>query len=333
MIVLFWEVFFCSEFCITKHKEIMNFKKIDKEFCLTDETVNVYGYRLLTSGLQLDRFKPAIGFLMHDRDAGVAVKWEDFRIDGDKLYAKPLVNTSRFPVLADEIEAGFYSAASVGKIVALELSDDVSLMLDGQTGPTVTKWFFRESSIVDIPGNYGALAQLYDEKDNVLQDLSDNKNQKPNFMSKIEFTAEQLLLLDLADNATGVQITARLKDLADKAKRTETAEKELADLKAATMENEVKSILKGGMDANKLSKELADTLGKDYAGNPAGLKSLVDAMPAQTRVTGEAAGGGIGIPEKYVGKTLNDLYLSGELEDVKKNYLDYYNQLKENKED
>jgi len=311
----------------------MSFKKIDREFCLTDETVNVYGYRLLTSGLQLDKFKPSIGYLMHDRTKGVAVKWEDFRFDGDKVYAKAVVNMSDFPNLADQIEAGFYGAASVGKIVALELSSDKNLMLDGQTGPTVTKWFPREASIVDIPGNYSAIAQLYDEKDNVLQDLSDNRNQKPINMSKNEFTVEQLLLLDLADNATGVQITARLKDLADKAKRTETAEKELADLKSATMESEVKNILKGGMDAHKLSKELADTLGKDYAGNPAGLKSLVDAMQAQPRVAGGEASGGTGIPEKYAGKSLNDLYLNGELADVKKNYPDYYKQLKENKED
>ena len=313
----------------------MAYKKIDKEFCLTDESVNVYGYRLLTSGLQLDRFKPSIGYLMHDRTKGVAVKWEDFRTDGDKVFAKPVVNVSDFPNLSEQIEAGFYGAASVGKIVALELSSDKNLMVDGQTGPTVTKWFPREASIVDIPGNYSAIAQLYDEKDNVLQDLSDNRNQKPINMSKNEFTVEQLTLLDLADSATGVQITARLKDLADKAKRTETAEKELADLKSATMENEVKSILKGGMDAHKLSKELSDKLAKDYANNPAGLKSLVDAMPAQTRVAaaGIAAGGGTGIPEKYAGKTLKDLYMSGELADVKKNYPDLYNQLKENKED
>jgi len=304
----------------------MSSKKIDKEFCLTDETVNMYGYRMLTSGLQLDRFKPAIGFLMHNRDGGVAVKWEDFRIDGDKLFAKPVVNISDFPNLAGQIEEGFYSAASVGKIVALELSDDKNLMLEGQTGPTVTKWFPRETSIVDIPGNYSAIAQLYDEKDNVLQDLSDNK-QKPNFMNKIEMTVEQLTLLDLADNATGVQITAKLKDLADKAKRTETAEKELADLKAATTASEVQNILQGGLTAGKLSKDLSDKLGKDYAVNPAGLKALVDAMPAQTRVTGNPLSGA-GIPEKYIGKTFKELYLKGELAEVKKNFPDLYEQLK-----
>jgi len=304
----------------------MAYKKIDKEFCLTDNTVNVYGYRLLTEGCLLDRFTPAIGLLMHNRDGGIAVKWEKFRVDGDKLYAKPVVNTSRFPSLAEEIENGFYSGASVGKIVALELSDDPSLMIDGQTGPTVTKWFPREVSIVDIPGNYSALAQLYDESDNVLRDLSD-KTFKNNDMNKLVLTVGQLTLLNLKDDATDSMVDIALRDLADKAKRTETAEKELADLKAATLTSEVKNILSAGMATHRLSKELAGKLEKDYAGNPEGLKSLVDAMPAQVRVTGDTQGNA-GVPEKYVGKTLKDLYLSGELADVKKNYPDLYEQLK-----
>jgi hypothetical protein len=306
-------------------------KKIDREFCLTDESVNVYGYRLITSGLQLERFKPAIGFLMHDREKGVAVKWEDFRIDGDKLYAKPVVNESRFPNLSEEIEAGFYSGVSVGKIIALELSVDENLMLDGQTGPTVTKWFPREASIVDIPGNYSALAQLYDEGDNVLQDLSDT-TKKTKKMETIQLTVEQLNLLDLKEDSTGAQVTAKLKDLADKANRTEKAEKELEDLKATTLTNEVKGILKDGMDSHKLTKELSDKLERDYVGKPAELKALVDAMPAQRRVTG-GDNSITGVPEKYAGKSFNDLYLSGDLADVKKNYPDLYNQLKENKED
>ena len=140
-------------------------KKVEKEFCLTDNSVNVYGYRLLTEGLELERFNPPIGYLMHERDKGVAVRWEDFRLDGDKLYAKPVINDRDFPQLAQLIEDGFYNAASVGHIVVLEWSDDEKMKIVGQSDVTVTKWFPRECSIVDIPGNYNAIAQLYDEND------------------------------------------------------------------------------------------------------------------------------------------------------------------------
>lgn len=312
----------------------MSFKKINQDFCLTDDTVNVYGYRLLTAGFELDRFKPAIGFLMHNRDKGVAVKWEDFRIDGDKLYAKPVVNVSAFPNLAAEIENGFYNGASVGKIVALEISNDEKLMLDGQTGPTVTKWFPREASIVDIPGNYNALAQLYDESDNVLQDLTDKTKQKPSKnekMSKIEFTVEQLLLLDLKDDATPIQVSVALKELADKAKRADAAEKELKDLKDAVENDKVKAILAQGLTDRKLTKEISDKLEKQYAGKPAELKDLVDAMPAQQLVTATPGELSANFPEKYKGKSYHDLYVSGELEALKADYPDYYETLKNKK--
>jgi len=96
-----------------------NLEKIDKEFCITDDSVNVYKYRCLTSGLQLDEFKKnPIGFIMHKRDEGVLVRWEDFRIDGDKVYAKPVVNLShpkRTTKRIDEIKSGFLNAASCGK--------------------------------------------------------------------------------------------------------------------------------------------------------------------------------------------------------------------------
>ena len=166
------------------------FKKIDKEFCITDNSVNVYKYRCLTEGLLLDEIKKnPIGFLMHDRGRGVVVRWEDFRIEEDKVYAKPIINLSHpeGQSIVEQIENGFLNAASVGKIVCLEASNDKKLKLAGQVGPTIIKWFPREISLVDIPGNYNALANLYDENDNELSlsDFISEKNFKTNKMSKI----------------------------------------------------------------------------------------------------------------------------------------------------
>ena len=308
----------------------MAFKKIDREFCLTDNSVNCYGYRLLTEGLELERFKPSIGYLMHDRSKGVAVKWEDFRVDGDRLYAKPLINSSTHPSLADEIENGFYSAASVGHIIALEYSDDAALKLDGQTGITVTKWFCRECSIVDIPGNFNALAKLYDERDAVLADLTDNK--QSNFYNtqkmekKPELTSAMLSGLSLAEAATQGQADTAFADLLARAKRTETLEKEIAELKAAQSKEAVANIIATGKKNGKLTIELAAKLETDYAGNPAGLKALVDTMPAQNRVTGKADELA-GVPEKYRGKTKEELYVSGLLEPLKSECPEYFNQI------
>ena len=305
-------------------------QKIDKEYCLTDNSVNVYGYRCLTEGFQMDRFKPAIGLLMHNRERGVAVKWEDLRLDGDKLFGKPVINTTAFPDLAQQIEDGFYDGASCGKIVALAWSDEPDMKLPGQTGITVTEWFPREISIVDIPGNYNALANLYDEADNVLMDLSDNKqhiinNQNQTQMPDLNLTTEHKKLLDLKDDATTEHVGVVLADLVDKAKRTDKAEKDLLDLKAETTGKEVEAILTQGMTDRKVTKDLSDKLRVTYAGNPTGLKDLVDGMHAQVILVGSEVAGEI--PEKYVGKSFNDLYLSNDLADVKKNYPDFYKTL------
>ena len=294
----------------------MSYKKINKEFCLTDNTVNVYGYRLLTQGLQLNKFKPAIGYLMHDRDKGVAVRWEDFRIEGEMLFAKPVVNLSAFPSLADEIESGFYSGASVGKIVALELSNDESLMLEGQTGPTVTKWFPREASIVDIPGNYNALAQLYDERNNLLHDLSDgNKGQTSFSDAGIILSDEQLNFLQLNRNSPKNKINEAVNSLFDKAKHFEELEK--------TMKGErgqrVKSILSEAVKGERITQKTSDELFKHYEFDPVRLEEMIntiaDIVPKD-------------LPERFKGKTFLELYMSGGLEVLKRDFPTYYNYLK-----
>ncbi|MCR4604185.1 MAG: phage protease [Prevotella sp.] len=309
--------------------------KVDKEFLLTDETVNCYGYRLLTSGLQLDRFDPPIGFFMHDREKGVAVKWTDLTVRDGALYGKPVVDETRFPDLAQQIIDGFYAAASVGHIVALEWSDDPEMKLEGQTGPTVTKWFPRECSIVDIPGNYNAVAQdkLFDEGDNVLLDLSDNLNTL-NFMEKPAILVEALLALslpNLAADATPEQALEVIRELAAKASKADGLETELKNLRAEmaalkekTDSEKIASIVEKALADHKINQAMADKLKADYKSNIAGLQALVDAMPVQSTITSQMK---TVVPDKYVGKTWDDLYMSGDLADVKKNYPDLYREL------
>lgn len=311
----------------------MGFKKIEKEYCLTDNSVNCYGYRLLTEGFLQERFSPAIGYLMHNREGGVAVKWEDFRIDGDKLWAKPVINTAKYPNLADEIEAGFYDAASVGHLIALEWTDDESMKLAGQTGITVTKWFCRECSIVDIPGNFNALAKRYDDNDSELMDLSDNRiNNNPNYevnnMDKIVLTGAMLTGLNLMAGATQADAEKAFSDLVAKAKKTDDLQIELDNLKAAQTKESVKSILKTGLDEGRITKELSAKLEVDYKENPDGLKELMASMPKQVRVTGDDKLDLSAIPKKYRGKTYQDLYISGELASLKAECPEYYEQLK-----
>jgi Mu-like prophage I protein len=323
------------------------FKKIDKEFCLTDNSVNVYGYRLLTEGLQLDQYKKnPIGFMMHDREGGVIVKWEDFRTEGDKLFGKPVINLShpKGEDIAAQVENGFINAASMGKIICLAASDDKKLKLSGQTGPTVTKWFPREISFVDIPGNHNALANLYDIDDNELNLADFVKTNTKNTMSKALVTAAMLTAMNLSDNANEEDIAQKFQDLVDTAAKVPGLEQdlsdvkgklsekdtELKDLKAATTTKAVADLIAQGKTDKKLTNELATKLADQFASNPEGLKDLLDVMVVQTVVT-ENLGDNLKEGD-YTGKTWDDLYaVEGEIEKVRKNFPDLYDKLKNEK--
>ncbi len=250
-------------------------KRINREFCLTDSSVNCYGYRLLTDGLVLDSYRPPIGFLMHDRDKGVAVQWTDFRREGDALFAIPIVNDSVFPDLAQQIEEGFINAASVGHIVALEISDDPADKLPGQEGPTVKRWFPREVSLVDIPGNYNALGRLYDENDNVLHDLAAHLNNKNMNLKEI--------FPDLQSEEE-TEVVKYLTALRNKALSADSLQKELDDLRAENARADVRAMLDKAVAEHRITQDTAECLATDYAGKMEALQNLLSKIPAKKSV-------------------------------------------------
>jgi hypothetical protein len=266
-------------------------RKIDKEFVITDDSVNCYGFRLLTEGYLIGEYKKnPIGYAMHKRDDGVLVRWEDLRVDGNTVYGKPVINLNHAmgQRTVDEINDGFLNAASVGHIVVLELSEEASLKLDGQTGPTITKWFNRECSLVDVPGNYNALKQLFDADDQPIQNLSDfTKSKLSHTMKQVFFTGAQIAAMNLKADASEIEIGTAFNDLVAKAAKSAQLETELNNLKAQTTGTKVNDLIAAAEAAGKITKEAGMKLKADYANNPEGLKNLLDliAAPAGTKVS------------------------------------------------
>lgn len=303
------------------------FKKIDREFLLTDSTVNCYGFRLLTSGYLLDEYKKnPIGYLMHNREKGVMVKWEDFRLDGDKVYAKPVINLSNelAEQTVNEIENGFLNAASVGHLVILEYTEDSDQKLAIQTGPTVTKWYNRECSLVDIPGNFNALA-LFDKDDNPIN-LADFT--KPTLaMKQILVSAAMFAALNLkAENADETTVSSAFNDLVAKANKADTLQKDLNDLTDKINKDSVASQLSAALDGKKITKELSDKLAVDYGKNPEGLKTILAAIPAYTPVSDKLKTD-VALSEDLKGKTFDELFESGKLAKLKAENPEMYKQI------
>ncbi len=323
-------------------------QKVDKKFVLSDDSVNCYGYRLLTAGYQLAEFqKNPIGYYMHDRSEGVLVRWDNLQVEGDQVTGYPVVNLSneRGEQTVAEITEGFLNAASVGHIVVLEYSMEPEMMLAGQTGPTITKWYNKECSLVDIPGNSNALANLYDAGDNEL-DMNalpallaagaqlNNESENPNIdMKEIKLPITPGLLAALSMEPTAAvdaaAVDAAINNLAAqagqvgvlndvvaglKADKT-TLEAQVATLKAEGVTKEVTAILDKGLADKKLTVELKTKLAADYATNPTGLQALVDAMPAHVSVAEKLKAAGTELPatgwkEMFEAGTLADLKVS-----------------------
>ncbi len=295
--------------------------EIKKEYAISDSTVNCYGYRLLTEGYLKDEFeKNPVGFHMHaKREEGVLLKWTNLRVEGDVIYGTPVVNLShpRGQQTVDEINNGFLNAASVGKIVVLEMSDDDKHKLPGQTGPTAIKWYNRECSLVDIPGNYNALTQLYDANNNPL-DLADFTKPK-SIMEKPVITAAQFAALNLADNTDQKLFDLAFNDLVAKANKVDALTKEIKDLKEQAGKDEVLSCLAEGLKDGKFTKEVHDQLAVKFEKDPKGLKDLVAVMPKYTPITEGLKDNKDNKPfgEDLADKTMDELMDLGVVEELK----------------
>lgn len=277
------------------------FKKIDRQYVLSDSSVNVYGFRLLTSGYQLDAYRRnPIGYYMHNREEGIALKWDDLRIEDDKVVGTPVINLSNQRGLQTcaEVENGFLNAASVGHIVVLEYSNDPELMLPGQTGPTITKWYNKECSLVDIPGNTNALTTLYDAQENVLN-LCDMSGANP-LVALPDSGAWQGLktTLQLAATSNNTDVLVAVNALSAQATQLAAHNQQLHEANTQLQQQltaftelrtkaQVDGLLQQALADKRITVQLKDRLAADYTSNPEGLKELLAAIPVYRSLTAE----------------------------------------------
>ncbi len=133
-----------------------------KSFVLSDESINDRGYRILTNGINLDRFKKnPIMLWMHRRDDGWDLTqilpigiWENIRKEDGKLLADPKFdeNDKFAQLIKSKVENDLIRGCSSG-INPVEFSSDPKDLEKGQTRATITKCELYEASIVDLPSN------------------------------------------------------------------------------------------------------------------------------------------------------------------------------------
>ena len=106
-----------------------------KTFILHDETVNTYGFRMLTSGANLEEFrKNPVMLLNHDDWKMPIGRWENIRIEGTQILADAVFDEAdpRAVEVQKKVDTDFLRMASIGAW-AQETSDAHDLMQPGQT--------------------------------------------------------------------------------------------------------------------------------------------------------------------------------------------------------
>lgn len=211
-----------------------------KKVRISDESVNCYGTRIITSGIDLTYYKetnPVLLF-MHDRGKVVGVV-KNLEVRGTELLGEiEFDKASPLSVqLEKQYEFGSMRMVS-GNFRIIETSSDKSLVMEGQTRETVTRCQLFEVSCVDIGGNSNAVV-LYDQDGNTLPLKSDggslgtllpllneSSNNPLNKVNKME-TKQLALAMGLAETATEAEVTAKIKDLQLSAQKADDLQKKV----------------------------------------------------------------------------------------------------------
>lgn len=318
----------------------------NKSFVISDESVNTYGFRLLTSGADMEQFRRnPVMYMNHDDWSLPIGRWENIRVEGSQILADPVFDTEdeKAREVAGKVKRGFLKMASVGLRVK-ERSEEPGMMLPGQTRPTVSKWQLREVSIVGIGANHNAI-RLFDENDNELNDndifkLFDNPEAKETTPPQTETTMnkELMSILKLTDKASDAEILAEVKNLSDKNAKLESdnaelekEKKELADkvakmeeAEAAAKKTEAEQLVDKAIRDGKLNASARTETLAFFDTNFDAAKKLVEAIPVSKSIKEQLESADKTELQKLLDKTWDELDKSDELQTLKDKYPDEY---------
>ncbi len=299
-----------------------------KTFILHDESVNTYGFRMLTSGVNLDEFRKNPVMLLNHNDYSLPIgRWENIRIVGGKILADAVFDEKdeRAAEVMRKVDNDFIRMASIGAWPPEEKSDAYSLMLPGQRYPTVTKWTVREASIVTIGANHNALA-FYDKSTQEVIDLT-VAGAIVRLMDNSPKTLNMSLLtqkLNLHDTANESEIVSAVQNLMDDNARLKSENKTLADAidkanadrdeanKAEAVRLVDAAILTGKLDAKAKDATLA-MFDKDFDN----AKAMLEAIPERQSIARQINSTGATNLADLKGKSWDELDKANKLTELK----------------
>lgn len=305
-----------------------------KDVVISSESVNCYGFRVLTAGIDITQYqRNPVLLWMHCRpwrgtndEVMPLGRMENLRIEGGNLIGTPVFDeTDEFArKVKAKWDAGFLKMVSAGLRV-VEESTDPSVVMQGQTSATVTKCKLIEVSIVDIGANDDALV-LYDDQDRVINLAQGGRITLKPLKNSINQNSETMDLKQIA-LAAGLSESATEKEVLDRVGQLKAESAEAATLRAE-VENQRNEALVALVDtAIGEGRFAADK--KDHfvdLGKKVGLKALketIDLMTPAQRPSSVIHQSNQGAGEY---KKLSDVPMD-KLEELRSNQPDEYKRL------
>lgn len=271
-----------------------------KRVRITNESLNCYGTRIMTDGLDIEQYRrnPVLLY-MHRRGDVIGyikdIRKEKGEVTGELEFDKASEDSIR---VSKQFDFGSLKMVSAG-IDIIEMSDSPELLVPGQTGYTITKSKLVEVSVVDIGGNDDALVlsrdgvrlELTKDGSSPLPLLNTNKTKSTRMDLK-----DIALQLGLAADADESAVKARIAILA----KAETDAKSLLAEKDKMTLAAITRAVKNGITERRIpadKKEHFIGLGKTV-----GLESLqetISAMAPQVKLSTMLNPNGGAAPQEY----------------------------------
>ena len=271
-----------------------------KRVRISNESVNSYGTRVLTSGINIEQYnRNPVLLYMHERGQVIGLV-RDLRVENDELTGELVFDeaTELSQRCKKQWEFGSLKMVSIG-IDIMETSEEKEHLVPGQTAHTITKCKLFEVSVVDIGANDDAIVL---HKDGVRLTLGKNavdvlpllhreqtQEQEPKQKVKQMDQEKLALQLGLPKDADEATINAKLAKLQADGAEAETLRQERDTLRAARIETLVNAAIaekKIGEDKKQQFLDLGKKIGADE------LKQTFDAMSPQVKLSNIVNGGG-----------------------------------------
>ena len=257
-----------------------------KRVRITNDSLNSYGTRILTSGMEIGQYERN-PVLLYQHNRGQVIGYvKDIRVENNEVTGELMFDCASelSQRCKKQFEFGSLRMVSVG-IDVLETSEAKEHLVQGQTRATITKSKLFEVSLVDIGANDDAIVL---HKDGELITLS--KDEKSSYLplisnNQILTKMEQktlCLLLGLPETADEAAIKAAIGDLKISQAEFTKLEAEKATLELERLTSAVdKAIGEKRIDATK--KDQFVELGKKVGYQE--LQNVFAAMSPQTKLS------------------------------------------------